>query len=363
MAISHRAAQRGPRTRIATRGRRRLWRPSRRSPPGSRATAGHRTCTASRRTRPGGGPVRDSATGSSRRGGGGRTRRGAIGGPEEDGEQGVEQDGSRSAVGGAGGLGQNPAEALAEPPHGQGPGDGRGQHGPWRCGARRCRDPATAGRRRKWRSARPSGGRSRRRMPGNSSAPQGGCVLHLNRVVVTTTSSGARRCDNDVVGTGPVVNPSGLCHPASPGHHTFPMASVRLANRMGAAQLALSPARPGRTPQAPSVPRVSTAPPGAAAGRGRNNTDARSMSPRPHRCHIVAACGAGARAAHAAAPGGGWGTSPERGSAWRGLGHEPRTRQRLARGRGARGRLRVCGIVRLSRGMTQSVGECGVSAR
>ena len=36
----------------------------------------------------------------------------------------------------------------------------------------------------------------------DSSAPEGGCVLQANRVVVTAMSSGARRCDNDVVGAG-----------------------------------------------------------------------------------------------------------------------------------------------------------------
>ena len=36
------------------------------------------------------------------------------------------------------------------------------------------------------------------------------------RVVVTTMSSGARRCGNDVVGAGPVVSWSGLCGFARP---------------------------------------------------------------------------------------------------------------------------------------------------
>jgi signal peptidase II len=42
----------------------------------------------------------------------------------------------------------------------------------------------------------------------------------------------------------------------------------------------------GRSPSAPSAPQASAAPTGPAAGHDRNPTDATSMLPPPHRCHI-----------------------------------------------------------------------------
>jgi hypothetical protein len=45
-------------------------------------------------------------------------------------------------------------------------------------------------------------------------------------------------------------------------------------------------ARQERTTAAPSAPQTSPAPPGPAEGRRRNHTDATSMLPQRHRCHI-----------------------------------------------------------------------------
>ena len=56
----------------------------------------------------------------------------AVGGPEQDGEDRVEDDRPRGAVDRAGGSGQDAAEALAEPPHGQRPRDRRGEREPQR---------------------------------------------------------------------------------------------------------------------------------------------------------------------------------------------------------------------------------------
>jgi hypothetical protein len=50
----------------------------------------------------------------------------------------------------------------------------------------------------------------------HGSAPEGGCVRPVNRVVAATMSSGACRCGNDVVGAGPVVPWSVPRSPASP---------------------------------------------------------------------------------------------------------------------------------------------------
>src|SRR5580693_4661536 len=91
------------------------------------------------------GRLRDTAAhgaGGGERGGGGADGRGAdgrgaegrgagdgvtVGGPEQDGKQAVQQDWPGGAVERAGRAGQYSPEALAKPPHGQGPGDRSGQ--------------------------------------------------------------------------------------------------------------------------------------------------------------------------------------------------------------------------------------------
>jgi hypothetical protein len=64
------------------------------------------------------------------------------------------------------------------------------------------------------------------RRPRECSAPDGGWVVLPNGVVAAIMSLGARRCGNDVVGTRPVVSPSGLCNPANPSDHMFSAASI-----------------------------------------------------------------------------------------------------------------------------------------
>jgi hypothetical protein len=93
-----------------------------------------------------------------------------------------------------------------------------------------------------WRTGPVYGAKVRRSR--DCSAPDGGWVVLSNGVVAAIMSSGARRCDNDVVGTRPVVSPSGLCNPASPSDHMFSAASI-VNWRTGWVPQLPRPARPG----------------------------------------------------------------------------------------------------------------------
>jgi hypothetical protein len=68
--------------------------------------------------------------------------------------------------------------------------------------------------------------RAKVRRSRDCSAPDGGWAVLPNGIVAATMSSGARRCGNDVVGTRPVVSPSGLYNPASPSDYMFSAASI-----------------------------------------------------------------------------------------------------------------------------------------
>jgi len=113
------------------------------------------------------------------------------------------------------------------------------------------------------------------RRSGHCPAPDGGWAVLPNGVVAAITSPGARRCDNDVVETRPVVSPPGPRNPARPGDHTFSTASTVTWHTGWAAQRQ-------HTRQATIVLTITDTPP-ASSGPSSPTPASTTTSPPPRK--------------------------------------------------------------------------------